>query len=179
MKSLSQHISEKLIINKNYKNVDDIETLFDNVEFIQQKFLRLQGLFTNKDIFSMTVDYIRDHNVRSFSDFNSYKKTAVEDKGTCLAVFNKRIKDICIFQKMSDTLYNNVSIFKIKKYVTPLYQFDKYEAGVNAFHVLKNTKTWNNVDEVEYYEISEETFEGISKLYDELFDKLYDELMKK
>ena len=178
MKSLSQHISEKLIINKNYKNVDDIETMFDNVEFIQQKFLRLQGLFTNKDIFSMMADYIRGNSIKSFSDFDSYKKTAVEDKGTCLAVFNKRIKDICIFQKMSDMMYNNVTIFKIKKYVTPLYQFDKYEVGVNAFHVLKNTKTWTNVNEVEYYEISEETFEDISKLYDEMFDKLYDELIK-
>ena len=166
MKSLSQHISEKLIINKNYKNVDDIETMFDNVEFKQQK--NIQGLFTNKDIFSITVDYIRGNNINSFPDFNSYKKTAIEDKGTCLAVFNKRIKDICIFQKMSDTMYNNVTIFKIKKYVTPLYQFDKYEAGVNAFHVLKNTKTWNNVDEVEYYEISIETFNDLSKLYDKL-----------
>ena len=169
MKSLSQHISEKLIINKNYKNVNDIETMFDNVEFKQQK--NIQGLFTNKDIFSMMVDYIHGNNIKSFSDFNSYKKTAVEDKGTCLAVFNKRIKDICIFQKMSDTMYNNVTIFKIKKYGTPLYQFDKYEVGVSAFHVLKNTKTWNNVDEVEYYEISEETFEDISKLYDERIEK--------
>ena len=176
MKSLSQHISEKLIINKNYKNVDDIETMFNNIEF-EHPFK--DTLSTSKDIFSIMVDYIRDHNVRSFSDFDSYKKTAIEDKGTCLAVFNKRIKDICIFQKMSDTMYNNVSIFKIKKYVKPLYQFDKYEVGVSAFHVLKNTKTWNNVDEVEYYEISEETFEGISKLYDELFDKLYDELIEK
>ena len=170
MKSLQQHISEKLIINKNYKNVDDIETMFDNVEFKQQK--NIQGLFTNKDIFSMMVDYIRGNNIRSFSDFDSYKKTAIEDSSTCLAVFNKRIKDICIFQKISDTMYNNATIFKIKKYVKPLYQFDKYEVGVSAFHVLKNTKTWNNVDEVEYYEISEETFEDISKLYDELFDKI-------
>ena len=170
MKSLPQHISEKLIINKNYKNVDDIETMFNNVEFKQQK--NIQGLFTNKDIFSMMADYIRGNNIRSFSDFDSYTKTALEDHGVCLAVFNKRIKDICIFQKMSDTMYNNVTIFKIKKYVKPLYQFDKYEVGVNAFHVLKNTKTWNNVDEVEYYEISEETFEDISKLYDEMFDKI-------
>ena len=177
MKSLSQHISEKLIINKNYKNVDDIETMFDNVEFKQQK--NIQGLFTNKDIFSMMADYIRGNNIKSFSDFDSYTKTALEDHGVCLAVFNKRIKDICIFQKISDTMYNNVTIFKIKKYVKPLYQFDKYEVGVSAFHVLKNTKTWNNVNEVEYYEISEETFEDISKLYDELFDKLYDELIKK
>ena len=168
MKSLSQHISEKLIINKNYKNVDDIETMFDNVEFKQQK--NIQGLFTNKDIFSMMVDYIRDHNVRSFSDFDSYTKTALEDHGVCLAVFNNRIKDICIFQKMSDMMYNNVTIFK--KQGTLLYQFDKYEVGVSAFHVLKNTKTWTNVNEVEYYEISEETFDDISKLYDELFDKL-------
>ena len=170
MKSLSQHISEKLIINKNYKNVDDIETMFDNVEFKQQK--NIQGLFTNKDIFSMMADYIRGNNIKSFSDFDSYTKTALEDHGVCLAVFNKRIKDICIFQKISDTMYNNVTIFKIKKYVKPLYQFDKYEVGVSAFHVLKNTKTWNNVNEVEYYEISEETFEDISKLYDELFDKI-------
>ena len=170
MKSLQQHISEKLIINKNYKNVDDIETMFDNVEFKQQK--NIQGLFTNKDIFSMMADYIRGNNIKSFSDFDSYEKTAIEDSSVCLAVFNKRIKDICIFQKMSDTMYNNVTIFKIKKYVKPLYQFDKYEVGVSAFHVLKNTKTWNNVDEVEYYEISEETFEDISKLYDELFDKI-------
>ena len=170
MKSLSQHISEKLIINKNYKNVDDIETMFDNVEFKQQK--NIQGLFTNNDIFSMMADYIRGNNIKSFSDFDSYTKTALEDHGVCLAVFNKRIKDICIFQKISDTMYNNVTIFKIKKYVKPLYQFDKYEVGVSAFHVLKNTKTWNNVDEVEYYEISEETFEDISKLYDELFDKI-------
>ena len=177
MKSLSQHISEKLIINKNYKNVDDIETMFDNVEFKQQK--NIQGLFTNKDIFSMMADYIRGNNIKSFSDFDSYTKTALEDHSVCLAVFNKHIKDICIFQKISDTMYNNVTIFKIKKYVTPLYQFDKYEVGVSAFHVLKNTKTWNNVNEVEYYEISEETFEDISKLYDEMFDKLYDELIKK
>ncbi len=166
MKSLSQRISEKLVINKNYKNVDDIETLFNNVKFIQQKYSSRQGLFTNKDIFSMMVDYIRDHNVRSFSDFDSYTKNALEDHCVCLAVFNNRIKDICIFQKMSDMMYNNVTIFK--KQGTLLYQFDKYEVGVNAFHVLKNTKTWNNLNEVEYYEISEETFEGISKLYDEL-----------
>ena len=174
MKSLSQHISEKLIINKNYKNVDDIETMFKNIKFEKRKQYNSIFFLTSDDIFSMMADYIRGNNIKSFSDFDSYKKTAIEDKGTCLAVFNKRIKDICIFQKMSDTMYNNVSIFKIKKYYKPLYRFDKYEVGVNAFHVLKNTKTWNNVDEVEYYEISEETFEGISKLYDELFDKLYD-----
>ena len=164
MKSLSQHISEKLIINKNYKNVDDIETMFDNVEFKQQK--NIQGLFTNKDIFSITVDYIRGNNIKSFLDFDSYKKTAIEDKGTCLAVFNKRIKDMNIFQKTSPMTYEDFSIFK--RHEDDRYQFEKYAFGSLTLPVLKNCKTWNNIDDVEYYEISEETFDDISKLYDEL-----------
>ena len=167
MKSLSQHISEKLIINKNYKNVDDIETLFDNVEFKQQK--NIQGLFTNKDIFSITVDYIRDHNVRSFSDFYSYRKTAIEDNDVCLTVFNKPTKDIGIYQKMSDWTYEVFAIFKRHNY--DQYFFNKSERSLTQMNILKDNKTWNNADTVEYYEISKETFEGISKLYDELIKK--------
>ena len=33
MRTLTQHLNEKLIINRNYKNVDDIESLFDNIKF--------------------------------------------------------------------------------------------------------------------------------------------------
>ena len=167
MKSLSQHISEKLIINKNYKNVDDIETMFDNVEFKQQK--NIQGLFTNKDIFSITVDYIRDHNVRRFSDFYSYRKTAIEDNDVCLTVFNKPTKDIGIYQKMSDWTYEVFAIFKRHNYNQ--YFFNKSERSLTQMNILKDNKTWNNADTVEYYEISKETFEGISKLYDELIKK--------
>ena len=38
-------------------------------------------------------------------------------------------------------------------------------------NILKDNKVWNNADTVEYYEISKETFECISKLYDELIKK--------
>ena len=38
-------------------------------------------------------------------------------------------------------------------------------------YVLKDVDMWTNVNDVEYYEISKETFEGISKLYDELIKK--------
>ena len=77
MKSLSQHIFEKLIINKNYKNVDDIETLFNNVKFEQRKQYNAIIFLTSDDIFSMMVDYIRGNNIRSFSDFDSYRKKAI------------------------------------------------------------------------------------------------------
>ena len=162
MKTLTQHIVEKLIINRNYKNVDNIESLFDNVKFIQHK----PSILTRDDIFSIMVDYIRGNNIKSFSDFDSYKKTAVEGHNAYLAIFNKRIKDLNIFQKTSSRTYEDFSIFKRR--VDDSYQFEKYAFGSLSFPVLKNCKTWNNIDDVEYYEISEETFDDISKLYNEL-----------
>lgn len=169
MRTLTQHLNEKLIINRNYKNVDDIKSLFDNVKFKPSVQYNPHNLVTSDDIFSMMVDYIRDHNVRSFPDFDSYKKRAREDDGVCLTVFNKRIKEIDIFQKMSDYVYNNLVIFK--RTGLDLYQFKKYGMRLPSMHVLRNFNTWNNVDDVEYYEISKETFEGISELYDKLIKK--------
>ena len=167
MKTLTQHIVEKLIINRNYKNVDDIESMFDNIEFEHGD---EEELVTRDDIFSMMVEYIRDNNVRSFSDFYSYQKTATEDNDACLAVFNKSIKEIDIFKKISNEKYKDFIIYK-RGYGGYHYIFKGVKRYSISMHVLRNGKTWNNVDNVEYYEISEETFEGISKLYDELFKK--------
>ena len=169
MRTLAQHLNEKLIINRNYKNVDDIKTLFDSVKFKPPVQYSARKLSTNDDIFTIMADYIRDHNVRSFSDFDSYKKTTIEDNDACLAIFNKRIKEIDIFQKVADYVYNNLVIFK--RTGLDLYQFEKYGTRLPSMHVLKNSNTWNNADDVEYYEISKETYEGISKLYDKLIKK--------
>ena len=169
MRTLTQHLNEKLIINRNYKNVDDIKSLFDNVKFKPPVKYNPHNLVTSEDIFSTMVDYIRDHNVRSFSDFDSYIKGAREDNGVCLAIFNKRIKEIDIFQKMTDYVYNNLVIFKTTG--LDLYQFEKYGMRLPSMHVLRNINTWNNANDVEYYEISKETFESISELYDKLIKK--------
>ena len=167
MKTLKQHIVEKLIINRNYKNVDDIESMLDNIEFEHGDD---EELVTRDDIFSMMVEYIRDNNVRSFSDFYSYQKTATEDNDACLAVFNKSVKEIDIFKKISNEKYKDFIIYQ-RGYGGYHYIFKGVKRYSISMHVLRNGKTWNNVDNVEYYEISEETFEGISKLYDELFKK--------
>ena len=168
MKSLSQQISEKLIINKNYKNVDDIKTLFNNIKFEKRKQYYAIFLVTSDDIFSMMADYIRDNNVRSFSDFDSYKKTALEGRDPCLAAFNKRIKEINVFQRMPDGTYINFIIFK--RSLAELYQFERYELYLESVEALQKNKKWNNINDVEYYEISEETFDDISKLYNELLN---------
>ena len=167
MKTLTQHIVEKLIINRNYKNVDDIESMLDNIKLEHGDD---EELVTRDDIFSMMVEYIRDNNVRSFSDFYSYQKTATEDDDACLAVFNKSIKEIDIFKKISNEKYKDFIIYQ-RGYGGYHYIFKGVKRYSISMHVLRNGKTWNNVDNVEYYEISEETFEGISKLYDELFKK--------
>lgn len=167
MKTLTQHIVEKLIINRNYKNVDYIESLFDNIEFEHDEDEELE---TSDDIFSIMVDYIRDNNVRSFTDFDSYQKSATEDKDVCFAVFNKRIKEIDIFKKISNDKYKIFIIYK-RSYGGYHYIFKGVKRHSISMHVLRNGKTWNNADDVEYYEISEETFNDISKLYDKLIKK--------
>ena len=169
MRTLTQHLNEKLIINKNYKNVDDIESLFDNIKFKHLGKYYTDTLFTSVDIFSIMVDYIRDYNVRRFSDFDSYRKIGLEDNGVCLTVFNKRMKEFLIFQKKSDYTYKCLMIDKNGE--TDPYQFEKFESHLSEMYVLKDVNMWTNVNEVEYYEISKETFEGVSKLYDELIKK--------
>ena len=163
MKTLTQHIVEKLIINRNYKNVDDIESMLDNIEFEHGEDVEL---VTRDDIFSMMVEYIRDNNVRSFSDFYSYQKTATEDNDACLAVFNKRIKKLLIFKKISYDTYYCFIIYNIGRWNHSV--FKRRIRSFSEMNALKNAKVWTNTDEVEYYEISEETFECISKLYDKL-----------
>ena len=162
MRTLTQHLNEKLIINKNYKNVDDIKSLFNNIKFERNEYNEFE---TSEDIFTMMVDYIRDNNVRSFSDFDSYKKIGVSDSKSCLAVFNKRITELYIFQKIAyDTYYCFIiHIGRWNRYV-----FKLKIRSFSEMNALRNVKVWSNTDEVEYYEISKETFEGISKLYDKL-----------
>ena len=167
MKTLTQYIVEKLIINRNYKNVDDIKSMFDNVEF---EHCEDEELGTSDDIFSMIVDYIRDNNVRSFPDFDSYQKSAKEDNDVCFAVFNKHIKEIDIFKKISNEKYKDFIIYK-RSHGGYSYIFKGVKRYSISMHVLRNCKTWNNADDVEYYEISEETFNDISKLYDKLIKK--------
>ena len=169
MKTLIQHLNEKLIINKNYKNVDSIESLFDNIKFKHLNRYYTHTLFTSVDIFSIMVDYIRDYNVRRFSDFNSYRKIGLEDRSACLAVFNKRMKEFLIFQKKSDYMYKCLMIDKNGE--TDPYQFEKFESHLSEMYVLKDVNMWTNVNDVEYYEISKETFNDLSKLYDELIKK--------
>ncbi len=164
--SLNEFINEKLIVNKNYKNVDDIEELFGNIDF---KYDDRYTIVTSDDIFSIMVNYIRNHNIRSFSDFDSYKKTSQEDGKACLAVFNKHIKEIDIFQKISNDNYKVFVIFKLS-YVDR-YMFSSGERSFILMHVLRNCDTWNNTDEVKYYEISKETFDDISELHNKLIKK--------
>ena len=163
MRTLIQHLNEKLIINKNYKNVDSIESLFDNIKFERNEYNEFE---TSDDIFTMMTDYIRDHNVKSFSDFDSCKKTGVSDSNACLAVFDKSFEELYIFKKISYDTYHCFSIYTDYR--------DRYvfKRRTNSFSEMiitfRNFKAWDNTDEVKYYEISKETFNDLSKLYDKL-----------
>lgn len=70
---------------------------------------------------------------------------------------------------MSDWTYEVFTIFK--RYNKDQYFFNKSKRSLTQMNILKDNKVWNNINNVEYYEISKETFEGISKLYNELIKK--------
>ena len=162
MRTLTQHLNEKLIINRNYKNVDDIKSLFNNIKFERNGYNEFE---TSDDIFKIMVDYIRDNNIRRFPDFDSYHRTGVSDSKSCLAVFNKSFKELYIFQKIS---YDTYYCFMICINFWNRYVFKRKIRSFSEMSVLKNVKVWTNTDEVEYYEISKETFNDLSKLYDKL-----------
>ena len=162
MRTLTQHLNEKLIINRNYKNVDDIKSLFNNIKFERNGYNEFE---TSDDIFTMMVDYIRDNNIRRFPDFDSYHRTGVSDSKSCLAVFNKSFKELYIFQKIS---YDTYYCFMICINFWNRYVFKRKIRSFSEMNALKNVKVWINTDEVEYYEISKETFNDLSKLYDKL-----------
>ena len=162
MRTLTQHLNEKLIVNKNYKNVDSIESLFDNIKFKRNEYNEFE---TSDDIFKTMVYYIRDNNIRRFPDFDSYHRTGVSDSKSCLAVFNKSFKELYIFQKIS---YDTYYCFMICINFWNRYVFKRKIRSFSEMNALKNSNTWTNTDEVEYYEISKETFNDLSKLYDKL-----------
>ena len=162
MRTLTQHLNEKLIINRNYKNVDDIKSLFNNIKFERNGYNEFE---TSDDIFTMMVDYIRDNNIRRFPDFDSYHRTGVSDSKSCLAVFNKSFKELYIFQKIS---YDTYYCFMICINFWNRYVFKRKIRSFSEMNALKNVKVWINTDEVEYYEISKEAFNDLSKLYDKL-----------
>ena len=162
MRTLTKHLNEKLIINKNYKNVDDIKSLFNNIKFERNEHNAFE---TSDDIFTMMVDYIRDNNIRRFPDFDSYQKTGISDSKSCLAVFNKSFEGLDIFQKISyDTYYR----FNIYKDYRNRYIFKRNIYSFSEMIALRNVKAWTDTDKVEYYEISKDTFNDLSKLYDKL-----------
>ena len=162
MRTLIQHLNEKLIINRNYKNVDDIKSLFNNIKFERNGYNEFE---TSDDIFKMMVDYIRDNNIRRFPDFDSYHRTGVSDSKSCLAVFNKSFKELYIFQKIS---YDTYYCFMICINFWNRYVFKRKIRSFSEMNALKNVKVWINTDEVEYYEISKEACNDLSKLYDKL-----------
>ena len=167
MKTLTQHLNEKLIINKNYKNVDSIESLFENVDFKRDKD---NELTTSDDIFSIMVNYIRDNNIRRFPDFDSYHKTGTEVLKKCLVLFKKRIKQIDIFQKTRNNTYmdsyTNFTIYERSD--ENIQAFKRKKCDILQMSALRPGKIWNDVNNFEYYEISKETFNDLSKLYDKL-----------
>ena len=80
-------------------------------------------------------------------------------------MFNKSFKELYIFQKIA---YDTYYCFIIHLGRWNRYVFKLKIRSLSEMHVLRNGRMWANADDVEYYEISKEAFNDLSKLYDKL-----------
>ena len=175
MKTLQQHIEEKLIINKDFKNDDDIKKLFDEVKFYRDDSYR-HDLITKENIFDIMKEYIKYNNIKCISSFDEYRKMNFEHD-SYLVIYNNEIAEMDVFHKHnSNSNYYDVIIIYGRHTgdrSTPIhsYVFQRhYGEPERGMHMLKDCDNWNGPN-VEYYEISEKTFNEISNVYKYVSDK--------
>ena len=187
MKTLQQHIyennfhkseiSEKLIINKHYKNNDDLKELLSNVKVTRRTTFSSEQLRTETDVFNIYAEYVRNNNINIIQNFNEYKKY-VENEKSYLVIFNNKISEMDIFHKNKhNDRYLNLVIYahytrqqmtrSIEYYVLQLYNNHK-QRDMHVFHDCLN---WNSKD-TEYYEISEKTFDELISSYKYLLKEI-------
>ena len=102
---------------------------------------------------------------KEVSSEDHIKQIGVSNSKSCLAVFNKRITELYIFQKIA---YDTYYCFIIHLGRWNRYVFKLKIRSLSEMHVLRNGRMWANAEDVEYYEISKEAFNDLSKLYDKL-----------
>lgn len=175
MKTLQRHIEEKLIINKNFNDCDDIKKMFNNIEFSWENSSR-EMLRTDEDICDIVNEYIKFHNIKCISNFEEFKKIN-NHNDSYLMIYNSDIKEMDLFYKNDYNRYDVIYIFARHLYGSGQrgishYSFSyEYDITDAQMHVLHNNIDWDN-ENVEYYEISKETFNKISDLYKFVSNKI-------
>ena len=175
MKSLQQHIEEKLIINQKVdekllinKNFND-----NNLSFIYdskwKKNAYKQGIFTmSTDIFYNMCDYIDEYG-EQLQDLNKF--TYLLNNFSYVAVYNKHCRLCCIYHYNGNKYEQLVFYINTGGTFTAMYYdiVPKYNV-----HVLDPSSIINE-NNPKFFGIYNETFKEIKKAYDTIARKIIKE----
>ena len=179
MKTLQQHIEEKLIINKNFK----ANTLLNDLErfTITKKDKIERGsyvIFSNPNSLIHFDDYVRDNKINEFFSPNvlALRKNDLSSKYFCCInseisttyVFNKEEYDTHKVKSENWIPYTLYTFF-INDYDNTVFKYEKHTPRFLIFPLIEDSM-FNRSNDKELYEISKEMFEEIEDTYKELYN---------
>ena len=176
MKTLTQHLDEKLIIfpsqvdeklviNKNFKSSDILDEI-KNTEWIKDQ---NAGKYTkNIGIFYTFVEYIRETNPKEISCATASRRVN-KDKYLCGINIHKKIMVLYHKSDVEHDLYERIDIGLVSSSSETRTMFTHNVKMLKSAIAPLNTRSAFFASGKYYqYEISKETFDELANLYEEL-----------
>ena len=176
MKSLTQHLNEKLIIchqpvdekliiNKDFKSSD----ILDEIKNAEWKEIQYAGKQTvDLEVFDKFVTYIKETNPKEIS-YSTASRRVNKDKYICGINIHKKI--IVLYHKsdVEHDLFERISICLVPSSSSERIMFTHNVKMLRSVIGPLNTRSaFFSSGKYYQYEISKETFEALVNLYEEL-----------
>lgn len=166
MKTLTQHITEKLLVNKNFKSSD----ILDEIKNVEWREVQYSGKHTDDiGIFDKFVTYIRETNPKEIPCVSASQRV---NKGKYICGINRDKKIMVLYHKLSDVghdLFEKIGISLIDSSPKMRVMFT-HNLGMlrSAIAPLNTRSAFFSSGKYYQYEISKNTFEELANLYEEL-----------
>ncbi len=166
MKSLSQHLNEKLIINKNFKSSDVLDEIKDS-KWIEIQYAGKQT--EDLEVFDKFIKYIRETNPKEIS-YATVSRTVNKDKYLCGINAENAYKIITLYHKsdVKHDLFERIIISLFPSLSESILFSHHLKLLRNLIAPLNTRSTFYKEGTPKHYEISKETFETLVNLYEEL-----------
>ena len=165
MKKFVQYLSEKLVINKDFKHAND-ELLQQIIKFEWFKDNEIYYGCKNVDSYELFCDYIKSAGdpLESREEV-ILKQSSSDDK--YFGAFDNSIRESLVFYHNTETdLYEKISLFVDKKYHY-CYMYRMNVLKSNSIQPLNNNATFNK-GIPKYFSIPKDIYDNITEMYESI-----------
>ena len=165
MKTLTQHITEKLLVNKNFKSSD----VLDEIKNAEWEEVQYAGKNTDDiGVFYTFVEYIRETNPKEIPCVSASQRV---NKGKYICGINIHQKIMVLYHKsdVEHDLFERIGISLVNSSPKIRVMFTHNLKMLRSAIAPLNTRSaFFSSGKYYQYEISKETFEELANLYEEL-----------